>query len=259
MSFASTHKKEVGESIQVDGIRQELWPVHCLQNTHGASLVKELNKDHIDRYFHKGIDHGVDSYSAFFDNDKERETGLENYLRQVEVTKLYIAGLTTDFCVKYSTLDALELGYEVVVIADACRPCLRGKGSIRRDEKGGGKDYKGVSSGSSTHLFRFVSALNNDNLRLSNVISFRKESNERLVGLSFLWNCSETYFQNLSIPPHNFILTCFRSNFDLYFQLDTWLRLFITLRHDEFLLPTLSSILPSLLLKATGLLYSSTI
>lgn len=137
VSFASTHKKEVGESIQVDGIRQELWPVHCLQNTHGASLVKELNKAHIDRYFHKGIDHGVDSYSAFFDNDKERETGLDNYLRQQEVTKLYIAGLTTDFCVKYSTLDALELGYEVVVIADACRAVFDEKEALEEMKKAG--------------------------------------------------------------------------------------------------------------------------
>ena len=137
VSFASTHGKEVGELIEVHGVKQELWPVHCLQNTHGASLVKELNKDHIDRYFHKGIDHNIDSYSAFFDNDKKRETGLDNYLRQQQVTKLYVAGLTTDFCVKYSVFDALELGYEVVVIADACRAVFEEKEALEEMKKAG--------------------------------------------------------------------------------------------------------------------------
>jgi len=137
VSFASTHGKEVGELIEVHGVKQEPWPVHCLQNTHGASLVKELNKDHIDRYFHKGIDHNIDSYSAFFDNDKKRETGLDNYLRQQHVTKLYVAGLTTDFCVKYSVFDALELGYEVVVIADACRAVFEEKEALEEMKKAG--------------------------------------------------------------------------------------------------------------------------
>ena len=137
VSFAKSHGKNVGDTIDLDGQLQELWPEHCVQNTHGASVVKELKKDHIDRFIHKGTDKEIDSYSAFFDNDHEKETGLDDYLRERGVTKLYFAGLTTDFCVRYSALDALELGYEVAVISDACRAVFDEKKALSEMKKGG--------------------------------------------------------------------------------------------------------------------------
>lgn len=139
ISFADTHGKKVGEIIDVDAAKQELWPVHCVEHTHGAALIRELNKDHIDRYFHKGTDLNIDSYSAFFDNDKEHETGLDDFLRDKGVNTLYIAGLTTDFCVKFSVLDALELGYEVIVVKDGCRPVHNEKPAIEEMKKAGAK------------------------------------------------------------------------------------------------------------------------
>lgn len=137
VSFAKTHGKDMGDVIDVDGTKQELWPDHCVQGTHGASLVKELKRDHIDHYFHKGTDPEIDSYSAFFDNDHEKETGLDDYLRERNVSHLYIAGLTTDFCVKFSTLDALELGYQVTVISDACRSVFDQEKALEEMKKEG--------------------------------------------------------------------------------------------------------------------------
>ena len=137
VSFAKTHGKEVGDTILVDGVKQELWPVHCVQETPGAALVKELRGDQIDCAIKKGVDKAIDSYSTFFDNDQESETGLDDFLREIGVKRLYIVGLTTDFCVKYSVLDALELGYEVVVIADACRPVFNEKEALKEMEKAG--------------------------------------------------------------------------------------------------------------------------
>lgn len=139
VSFAKTHGKKIGEVITVDGTKQELWPVHCVQNTHGASLTKELKKDHIDQYFHKGTNLNIDSYSAFFDNNKTHETGLDAFLREREVTKLYIVGLATDFCVKYTALDALDLGYEVTIIKDACSPVFNEKQALEEIKKAGGE------------------------------------------------------------------------------------------------------------------------
>jgi len=122
VSFAKTHGMDVGETIDVDGQDQVLWPVHCVEHTHGAALIKELNKDRIHKYFHKGTDPNIDSYSVFFDNEKKNETGLDAFLREKEVSKVFLAGLTTEYCVKYTALDALELGYEVAVVLDTCRP-----------------------------------------------------------------------------------------------------------------------------------------
>ena len=114
---------EVGETLEIDGIKQILWPTHCIERTHGASLVKELNKDRIHKYFHKGDDPGIDSYSAFFwTMHGKKETGLDAYLREKNVTKIFVVGLTTEYCVMYTALDGVELGYEVAVVLDACCP-----------------------------------------------------------------------------------------------------------------------------------------
>lgn len=120
-SFASVHKKKPGERIDLDGIEQILWPVHCVQETPGAEFSPHLHTEKIEKVFFKGTDKKIDSYSTFFDNGHRKKTGLEEYLRKRHVEDIYIAGLATDYCVKYSVLDALELGFNTFVIEDACR------------------------------------------------------------------------------------------------------------------------------------------
>lgn len=137
VSFAETHGKKVGEVIDLDGIKQELWPVHCVKHTPGSQISKEVNQDLIERYFYKGSDQGIDSYSAFFDNGHEKPTGLDAFLKEKGVTKITVAGLTTDFCVLFSVIDALKLGYEVVVVADACRPVFDDKGALEMMREAG--------------------------------------------------------------------------------------------------------------------------
>jgi nicotinamidase/pyrazinamidase len=99
-----------------------LWPVHCVQNTKGAELAASLHQERIEAIFHKGTDLHIDSYSAFFDNARMHSTGLHEFLQKHAWTDLYFVGLATDYCILYSVLDALELGYRVTVIQDACRP-----------------------------------------------------------------------------------------------------------------------------------------
>lgn len=121
ISFAQTHGKKVGDIIQVNGVDQILWPVHCVQNTHGADFAKGLHKEKIQSIFHKGTDPKIDSYSAFFDNARKRATGLADRLRKLNLYDLYFVGVATDYCVLYSVLDALDLGFNVWLIRDACR------------------------------------------------------------------------------------------------------------------------------------------
>jgi nicotinamidase/pyrazinamidase len=121
VSFASVHKKQVGETIQVGETTQILWPDHCIQNTYGAELAVGLHQDQIEAIFHKGTDHKVDSYSTFFDTARKRSTGLADHLLKRRLKDLYFVGLATDYCVLYSVLDALELGFNAWVIQDACR------------------------------------------------------------------------------------------------------------------------------------------
>lgn len=120
-SFAATHAKDIGDHINLNGVDQILWPTHCVQNTHGSDFVTNLDKGHIDLIVHKGTEKNIDSYSTFFDNKHLRPTGLEQMLRERGVTDVYIAGLATDYCVKFSALDAIQLGFHTYVITDACR------------------------------------------------------------------------------------------------------------------------------------------
>jgi nicotinamidase/pyrazinamidase len=123
VSFAINHSgKKIGDVIQVHDMDQVLWPVHCVRNTKGSEIFEGLNKEPIACYFYKGTDKGIDGYSALFDNARLKSTGLTEYLRSRGVDQLYIVGLATDYCVLYSTIDALDMGFSVVVIADACRP-----------------------------------------------------------------------------------------------------------------------------------------
>lgn len=121
-SFASQHPgQKPGAIIMLHGIRQVLWPDHCVQHTHGAELHPKLTTQHIDKIFYKGTDPRLDSYSAFFDNGHLHATGLAEYLQQESITDVYLLGLATDYCVKFSCLDAVKLNFNVYLIADACR------------------------------------------------------------------------------------------------------------------------------------------
>lgn len=121
-SFAANHPgKNVFEQIDLNGLPQTLWPVHCVQGTPGAELAPGLNRDRIARIFPKGTDAGIDSYSGFFDNGHRRGTGLGEWLKEQGVTEVYVCGLATDYCVKFTALDAAGLGMKTYLIEDASR------------------------------------------------------------------------------------------------------------------------------------------
>jgi nicotinamidase/pyrazinamidase len=121
-SFATNHPgKKPGDRIMLDGIEQILWPVHCVQNTHGADFARSFDTSRIAHVFHKGIDPLIDSYSTFFDNAHRRRTGLGEYLKERSINDIYLLGLALDYCVKYSALDARQLGFNTHIILDGCR------------------------------------------------------------------------------------------------------------------------------------------
>lgn len=129
-SFASSHGKEPGEVIDLDGIDQIMWPDHCVQGSHGAAFVDSLETDRFTAIVRKGTDPKVDSYSGFFDNAKQVHTGLDGFLRAKGVDEVVVVGLATDYCVKFTVLDALELGYRTTVISDAVRGVEQQAGDI---------------------------------------------------------------------------------------------------------------------------------
>jgi nicotinamidase/pyrazinamidase len=121
-SFAANHpNRRPGEVIDLHGLMQVLWPVHCVQGSPGADFSAQLRAERIRKVFQKGIDPEIDSYSGFFDNGRKRSTGLVDYLRDQEVSQLFICGLATDYCVKFSSLDSIGSGFRTRVIEDACR------------------------------------------------------------------------------------------------------------------------------------------
>lgn len=121
-SFASNHDgKNVGEITQLDGVEQILWPEHCVQGTTGAEFASELNHAGIHEVVQKGTDVNVDSYSGFFDNQHRNKTRLEALLLKYNVAQVFIVGLATDYCVKFTALDAVSLGFNPIVVEDGCR------------------------------------------------------------------------------------------------------------------------------------------
>jgi len=121
-SFTANHPgKKVLEQIDLNGLRQTLWPVHCVQGTAGAELAPDLQRARIAKIFPKGTDAGIDSYSGFFDNGHRRGTGLGEWLRAHGATEVFVCGLATDYCVKFTALDAAQLGFKTSFIADASR------------------------------------------------------------------------------------------------------------------------------------------
>ena len=121
-SFAANHDgKQIGDLVSLNGLPQILWPVHCVQETHGADFAGALKRDRWARVFQKGVDREIDSYSGFFDNGHAKDTGLASYLRQQGVDSVYVLGLATDYCVKFTALDAVSLGFRTHLILDGCR------------------------------------------------------------------------------------------------------------------------------------------
>ena len=132
-SFAANHPgRKVGEVVDLDGLPQILWPVHCVQFTRGAEFVPGLDTGRIAHVVRKGTDPRIDSYSGFFDNGKRRSTGLADFLRQQGVRELYVAGLATDYCVKATALDAVQLGFPTWLIVDGCRGVNLQPGDVDR-------------------------------------------------------------------------------------------------------------------------------
>lgn len=120
-SFASTHGAAPMSMMNMPYGPQVLWPDHCVQGSPGARFHVDLQTQHADLNIRKGYNPAIDSYSAFFENDKTTPTGLEGYLRTRGIDKLTLVGLATDFCVNYSALDAAKLGFDVTVQMDLCR------------------------------------------------------------------------------------------------------------------------------------------
>ena len=121
-SFASQHPGKVPlEMTEMPYGPQVLWPDHCVQGSIGAAFHPGLATDRAELIIRKGFRAGIDSYSAFFENDHETPTGLEGYLRTRGIERLTLVGLATDFCVNFSALDAARLGFEVTVHEAACR------------------------------------------------------------------------------------------------------------------------------------------
>lgn len=121
-SFAVNHPgKAVFETMDLHGLPQTLWPVHCVQNTGGALFAPGLETRRIAKIFPKGTDARIDSYSGFFDNGHRGDTGLAEWLRAQSVTELTLCGLATDYCVRFTALDALACGFKVNLHLAACR------------------------------------------------------------------------------------------------------------------------------------------
>jgi len=121
-SFAASHPgKKAFDQIEWQGLPQTLWPVHCVQNTPGAALASSLKRDRMARIFQKGTDPGIDSYSGFFDNGHRKSTGLGDWLQQAGVREVFVCGLATDYCVRFTALDAAQLGFTTNLIEDASR------------------------------------------------------------------------------------------------------------------------------------------
>ena len=130
-SFASNHPgRAVFETIALHGLPQTLWPVHCVQETHGAAFAATLDTKRIDKVFQKGTRPEIDSYSGFHDNGRRHSTGMAEWLRERGVTHVTVCGLATDYCVKFTALDALDEGFQVTLATHACRGVNLNSGDV---------------------------------------------------------------------------------------------------------------------------------
>lgn len=121
-SFASNHpRRNPFEKIQLNDLEQVLWPDHCVQCSTGAMFHKDLNLNNVEAIFRKGMDPNIDSYSGFYDNGHLKSTGLAGYLRERNVTEVYVCGLAGDYCVYFTAIDAIREGFKTFYIEDATR------------------------------------------------------------------------------------------------------------------------------------------
>jgi len=130
VSFASTHGTEPFRTIQVDGLDQFLWPDHCIPGSRGAEFHPGLDTRSFNLILRKGSKKGLDSYSAFFENDRTTSTGLEHYLKGLGIRSVYLCGLALDVCVYYTAMDAVALGFDTHLVQDASRGVDRPEGSL---------------------------------------------------------------------------------------------------------------------------------
>ena len=132
-SFAANHLwRKPGQVIDLDGLQQVLWPIHCVQDTWGSEFVPDLDLLGITKVFRKGTDPKIDSYSGFYDNGHRKSTGLAEWLRERGITQVDVLGLALDYCVKYTVLDALREGFAVRLLEQATRPVDLQEGDGRR-------------------------------------------------------------------------------------------------------------------------------
>ena len=121
-SFASNHiGRKVFETISLRGLDQVLWPDHCVQDSPGANFHRELNLKKVEAIIRKGMDPDIDSYSGFYDNGRKKSTGLKGYLKERNVTSVYICGLAGDYCVYFTAKDSQSEGFKTVIIEDAVK------------------------------------------------------------------------------------------------------------------------------------------
>jgi nicotinamidase/pyrazinamidase len=121
-SFATAHPGRAPFDVMTMPYgEQTLWPDHCVQGTSGASFHPQLNAQRAELVIRKGFRPAIDSYSAFYENDRRTPTGLAGYLRERGFQRLFLVGLATDFCVNYSAVDARRLGFDIVLVETACR------------------------------------------------------------------------------------------------------------------------------------------
>ena len=132
LSFAANHDKKPGEVIDLNGQPQVLWPVHCVQGSDGAAFVSSLDVTGVKHIVQKGTVREVDSYSGFFDNDHHTATGLGYYLKDAGVTEVFVCGLATDYCVKFTAIDARRLGFDTFLVEDACRGVELNAGDVQQ-------------------------------------------------------------------------------------------------------------------------------
>ena len=122
LSFASSHpNKKPYDLFDAPGLGPVLWPNHCVSGTPGAHFHPNFNSDEVTLILRKGIHRDIDSYSTFRENDRKTETGLSGYLKTRRVTRVFLCGLALDYCVYYSAIDGIEMGFEVIVVIDLTR------------------------------------------------------------------------------------------------------------------------------------------
>jgi nicotinamidase/pyrazinamidase len=152
VSFASAHPgKQAGDTLEVPGLAsQVLWPDHAVQGSPGAAFHEHFKLQGVSLILRKGFRRNLDSYSAFFENDRKTPTGLDGFLRGLGISTLLVGGLATDYCVLYSVLDAVRLGYKTLVLRDAVRGVDYPQGSVERAFQA--MEEAGVISGDSREI-----------------------------------------------------------------------------------------------------------